>query len=158
MSEALAVRDDGAAKETVDVSHVKTEPLREPLPEAGLDAVEQPVEQQPAPTVFEQSYWEADDEAIGKAWEALVDPTTGMVPRERFLGFAEFTYHIAVQNRLREREMTLQISQLMTAVAALIEAQEAKAAPKKRSTKVPKAALPAVTPVETETPEAPDAA
>ena len=87
-----------------------------------------------APTMFEQAYWDADDEAIGQAYDALlVAPDT--VSGERLTKFVELTWHVAVQNRLRQRELALKVGELMAA-------QESLAQPKpRRSARVPKAAM-----------------
>lgn len=80
-----------------------------------------------APTIFEQAYWDQDDEEIGLAYDALlVEGSPNRVSGERFTEFVELTYHIAVQNRLREKEMALKMGELMAAL-------EAKPAPKPRA-------------------------
>ncbi len=118
--------------EAVDVSQAVTRPLGEPLAKA------EPVVEQPALTMCEQAYWDQDDEEIGAAYDALlVDGSPDMISGEHFTRFVELTYHIAVQNRLRQKEMALKIGELMTTVEAL-------SAPKPARKRAPKPAQPAV--------------
>ena len=129
--------------QVADVSQVNTHPLGEPLDELAVEApVEAPVEPEAQePGLFEQAFWDADDAAVGEAFDALVDPKTGMIPLERMPGLVQLTWNVVVQNRLRQKEIALQIGTLMTAVSLLIEQQEqaaAKPAAKKRATKTPK--------------------
>ncbi len=84
------------------------------------------------PTIFEQAYWDADDEQISQAWEALlVAPDT--VSEEKLTEFVELTWHLAVQNRLRQKDIALKLGEVSMALEAM--------QPKKR-VRVPKQALP----------------
>lgn len=121
-----------------DRTAVKTQPLGEPI-EAAAEVIDRP-----APTIYEQAYWDQDDERVGAAFEALLTPEGpyNQVESVRHQEFVNLLWQTTVENRLRQKELALKMGELMAA-------QEAPKA--KKRVRVPKAALP-------ETPDEPDAA
>ncbi len=128
-----------------DRTAVKTQPLGEPI-EAAAEVIDRP-----APTIYEQAYWDQDDERIGAAFDALIGDKPNVIAPEHKEEFDALRWKLEVDNRLRQKELALKIGELMSMLAALSAAEAPK--PRKRVARVPKAALPAL-----ETPDDPDAA
>ncbi|HEX9036631.1 MAG TPA: hypothetical protein VF808_06520 [Ktedonobacterales bacterium] len=97
------------------------------------DQIEGIAEQTP-PTLFEQAYWDLDDERLGAAYDALVGDTPSVIPGERFEEFVGLVWRTVVENRLRQRELALKMGEL-------IAAQEV-AKPARKRARMPRDMLP----------------